>query len=52
MSGKQKWCCTNFNGKIWGTGGHNVSHLTDTGGEIRKLTPKETFNVPRLSQDL
>lgn len=34
-----------------GTGGHNVPLiLTDT-GEIRKLTPKETFNVQGYPQD-
>ena len=28
-----------------GTGGHNVPLILTDSGEIRKLTPKETFNV-------
>lgn len=34
-----------------GTGGHNVPLLLTDSGEIRKLTPKETFNVQGYPQD-
>ena len=34
-----------------GTGGHNVPLICTTSGEIRKLTPKETFNVQGYPKD-
>ena len=35
-----------------GTGGHNVPLILTDSGEIRKLTPKETFNVQGYPKSL